>query len=348
MTGNPSPEMRPYGRHLLICGHGTCAPGELASQLEGIVREELGDRRRLRNPERVKISIVDCLGVCAGGPIAVVYPEGTWYHHVDADLARRIAREHLAGGCPVQEATFHNLYPEGSRPAYAPDVRGDAGSYVDSETVAGPASERSEEEEPRGGVPSPSTTAGDEREQRRQSAREKRIRKGLVIVNTGNGKGKSTAAIGLVTRAWGRNLRVAVIQFLKHSGASFGEARAAKKMGVRWIGTGDGWTWTSKDLDVSADLARHGWELAQQEILGGELDVLVLDEFTYPMHYGWLDTDAVIDWLRANKPPMLHVVITGRYAPQALIDYADLVTEMRSIKHPFDSQGIRAQPGVEF
>jgi (2Fe-2S) ferredoxin len=158
-----APAMRPYGRHLLICGHGTCAPGALASQLEAVVREEIGDRRRLRNPERVKISIVDCLGVCAGGPIAAVYPDGTWYHHVDAELARRIAREHLAGGCPVQEATFHNLYPEGSRPAYAPDVRGDAGSYVESDTAGGAVSEGGDEEEPRGGVPSPSAAVGEDR-----------------------------------------------------------------------------------------------------------------------------------------------------------------------------------------
>lgn len=185
-------------------------------------------------------------------------------------------------------------------------------------------------------------------ERRRQEARQAHIRKGLVIVNTGNGKGKSTAAIGLVTRAWGRGLRVAVIQFIKHASGNYGEVRAARKMGIHWLATGDGWTWTSKDLNESAALARHGWELAQAEILSGNWDVLVLDEFTYPLHFGWLDTTAVIDWLRANKPEMMHLVITGRNAPEALIDYADLVTEMRSIKHPFETQGIRAQPGVEF
>ncbi|HZU76872.1 MAG TPA: cob(I)yrinic acid a,c-diamide adenosyltransferase [Dehalococcoidia bacterium] len=170
----------------------------------------------------------------------------------------------------------------------------------------------------------------------------------MVIVNTGDGKGKTTAAIGLVTRAWGRNMRVRVIQFLKPGTANFGEIRAARRMGVPWQGTGDGWTWTSRNLATSAELARHGWELAQAAIISGETDVIVLDEFTYPLHYGWLDTAEVIEWLKAHKPPMLHLVITGRYAPEALIDYADLVTEMRAVKHPFKTQGIRAQPGIEF
>lgn len=344
MTEPEAPAMRPYGRHLFICGHGTCAPAGLAPALEAAVRDELGDRRRLRNPERVKISVADCLGVCAGGPLAVVYPDGVWYHHVDEAQARRIAREHLIGGRPVAEAVFHRLYPADAPPLYAPDLRGDAGCFVaEAETPGGA------DEEPRAGAANaPATAEAQTGEARRQEARRRAIRKGLVIVNTGDGKGKSTAAIGIVTRAWGRNLRTAVIQFLKHSGASFGEARAAKKMGIRWIGTGDGFTWTSKDLDVSAELARHGWALAQQEILAGALDILVLDEFTYPLHYGWLNTAEVVTWLREHKPSMLHLIITGRYAPPALVAYADLVTEMRAIKHPFADQGVRAQPGVEF
>ena len=93
--------------------------------------------------------------------------------------------------------------------------------------------------------------------------------------------------------------------------------------------------------------ALHGWEIAQEKILSRDYDVIVLDEFTYAMHFGWLDTIQVIDWLKANKPDDLHLIITGRDAPQALIDYADLVTEMREVKHPF-AQGIQAQPGIEF
>jgi cob(I)alamin adenosyltransferase len=177
--------------------------------------------------------------------------------------------------------------------------------------------------------------------------RQARKKKGLVIVNTGKGKGKSTAAIGMMTRAWGRDMKVGVVQFLKHEKARFGEIKAAERMGIDWIATGDGFTWTSKDMDETEARARHGWELAKERITGGAYDLLILDEFTYTMHFEWLDTDEVIAWLKANKPPMLHLVITGRYAPEALIEYADLVTEMTLIKHPYE-EGIKAQPGVEF
>jgi cob(I)alamin adenosyltransferase len=106
--------------------------------------------------------------------------------------------------------------------------------------------------------------------------------------------------------------------------------------------------WTSHDMDETEARARHGWGIAQERIRAGNYDLLILDEFTYPLHYGWLDVGEVIAWLEANKPPTLHLIITGRYAPQALIDYADLVTEMREIKHPFKEQGIRAQAGIEY
>ncbi len=181
-----------------------------------------------------------------------------------------------------------------------------------------------------------------------QAGNVRRRGKGLVIVNTGHGKGKSTAAFGIAMRAAGRNMRVAVIQFIKPDTANFGEIRAARRLGIEIVGVGDGFTWTSKDLDHSADLARHGWALAQERITAGAQDVLILDEFTYPLVFGWLDTETVLAWLRAHKPPLLHLIITGRDAPPALIDYADLVTEMRLVKHPFAEQGIRAQPGIEF
>jgi len=177
--------------------------------------------------------------------------------------------------------------------------------------------------------------------------RQSRRKKGLVIVNTGNGKGKSTAAIGMMTRAWGRDMKVGVVQFLKHEKARFGEVKAAERMGIDWIATGDGFTWTSKDMGETEARARHGWELAKERIVDGKYDLLILDEFTYPLHFKWLDTDEVIAWLKANKPPQLHLVITGRHAPEALIEYADLVTEMTLIKHPYED-GIKAQPGVEF
>ena len=173
------------------------------------------------------------------------------------------------------------------------------------------------------------------------------MRKGLVIVNTGDGKGKSTAALGLMLRAWGRDFRICVIQFIKAETGRWGEVRAAAKLGIEWHSTGDGFTWTSKDMDETARRAVRGWELAQDKIRSGQFDLIVLDEFTYPLHFGWLDAMQVVDWLRTNRPPELHLVITGREAPQAIIEYADLVTEMRAIKHPFE-QGVKAQAGIEF
>ncbi|MBK8823357.1 MAG: cob(I)yrinic acid a,c-diamide adenosyltransferase [Anaerolineales bacterium] len=175
----------------------------------------------------------------------------------------------------------------------------------------------------------------------------KNTKKGLLIVNTGDGKGKSTAAFGMVLRAWGRNFRICVIQFIKAETGQWGEIKAAKKLGIEWHATGDGFTWTSKDMNETIARARHGWEIAKEKISSGNYDLIVLDEFTYTMTYNWLDTDEVMDWLRINRPSDLHLVITGRSAPQVLIDAADLVSEMKPIKHPYD-QGIVAQAGVEF
>ncbi|MHB8776442.1 MAG: cob(I)yrinic acid a,c-diamide adenosyltransferase [Anaerolineales bacterium] len=173
------------------------------------------------------------------------------------------------------------------------------------------------------------------------------MKKGLVIVNTGNGKGKSTAAFGMLLRAWGRGLRVCVIQFIKSETGKWGEVKAAQKLGIDWFTTGDGFTWLSKDMDETTAWAIHGWELAQGKIASGDYDVIILDEFTYAMHFAWLDTVQVIDWLKANKPGKLHLVITGRNAPPELIEYADLVTEMLEVKHPYQN-GIQAQAGIEF
>ena len=173
-------------------------------------------------------------------------------------------------------------------------------------------------------------------------------RHGLTLVFTGNGKGKTTAALGLIFRAWGRGFRICVIQFIKAKTGHWGEVIAAQKLGIEWHKTGDGFTWLSKDLDESGASSRAGWELAQQKIASAEYDLVLLDEFTYPLAYGWLDTEEAIGWLKAHKPPMLHLVITGRDAPPMLIEYADLVTEMREIKHPFKDQGVKAQAGIEY
>ena len=179
-----------------------------------------------------------------------------------------------------------------------------------------------------------------------QSISGPRTNKGLVIVNTGDGKGKTTAAMGAALRAWGRGLEVIMLQFIKHSTANFGEQRAAKTMGVEMRAMGDGFTWRSADLDQTADMARAHWEDCKEVIASGVYDVVVLDEFTYPLHYGWIPVEDVIDVLK-KRPPMQHVVVTGRNAPEALIEFADLVTEMKVVKHPYN-EGIKAQPGVEF
>jgi cob(I)alamin adenosyltransferase len=173
-------------------------------------------------------------------------------------------------------------------------------------------------------------------------------KKGLVIVNTGKGKGKSTAAFGVVLRAWGRGFRICVVQFIKSKTGKWGEVKAAEKLGIDWLSTGDGFTWRSKDIDETTARAQQGWKMAQEKIICDQYDLIVLDEFTYPLHFEWLDVNEVITWLKDNKPPMLHLIITGRNAPQELVDFADLVTEMKEIKHPYDEQEVPAQAGIEF
>lgn len=173
------------------------------------------------------------------------------------------------------------------------------------------------------------------------------MKKGLVIVNTGDSKGKSTAGFGTILRAWGHGMSVAVVQFIKHENAHFGEIKAGKKLGIRWEVTGNGFVMPGDDPTEAIERVKKGWAICQEIIQSGEYEMLMMDEFTYALHYGWLDTDAVLSWLQENKPEMMHVIITGRAAPEKLIEYADLVTEMKQIKHPFE-KGIKAQIGVEF
>ncbi|MDP2948114.1 MAG: cob(I)yrinic acid a,c-diamide adenosyltransferase [Chloroflexota bacterium] len=171
-------------------------------------------------------------------------------------------------------------------------------------------------------------------------------RQGLVIVLTGHGKGKTTAALGIVLRAWGRGMKTVILQFVKTRTGNYGENRAAKKLGIEMIPLGEGFTWLSKDIEKDKAAARQCWELARQKIDSGQYDIVVLDELTYPMTYGWIPVEEVIEALR-GRPQGLHVIITGRDASQELIDFADLVTEMREVKHPYQ-KGIKAQPGIEF
>jgi cob(I)alamin adenosyltransferase len=173
-----------------------------------------------------------------------------------------------------------------------------------------------------------------------------RKRQSLVVLYTGNGKGKTTAALGMLFRAWGRGMKVCMLSFIKSETSNYGEERAARKLGIELIPLGAGFTWLSKDIEHDKALAQRCWALCKEKIASGEYDIVVLDEITYPLTYGWLDIEEVIDTLR-NRPEDLHVVLTGRDAPQDLIDYADLVSEMREVKHPFQ-KGIKAQPGVDF
>jgi cob(I)alamin adenosyltransferase len=170
-------------------------------------------------------------------------------------------------------------------------------------------------------------------------------RRGLVIVNTGDGKGKSTAAFGLALRAHGRGKAVKIYQFMKVPTARFGEHRMFEQIGIPIEGLGDGFSWKSQDLEHSAQLAREGWARARESILSGAYFLVVLDELTYPLIYGWLPLDDVLKTLR-ERPSDVHVVVTGRRCPPEIVELADTVTEMTKVKHAFNA-GVPAQRGIE-
>lgn len=170
-------------------------------------------------------------------------------------------------------------------------------------------------------------------------------RRGLVIVHTGHGKGKSTAAFGLAMRAHGRGKTVKIYQFMKVPGARFGEHRVFERLGIPIEGLGDGFSWKSRDLEHSARLARDGWARAEATLRAGEHFLVVLDEITYPLRYGWLPLEPVLRCLR-ERPPHVHVVLTGRHAPAELLALADTVTEMTLVKHHHQA-GVPAQRGIE-
>ncbi len=168
----------------------------------------------------------------------------------------------------------------------------------------------------------------------------------LLIVNTGDGKGKSTAAFGTLLRAVARGWRCCVIQFVKSGEWHTGEERVLSDLGVEWWSLGDGFTWDSSDLSESEAVARAAWRFAAEVIAAGEHDVVVLDEVTYPMNWGWIRTEEVVAALR-GRPERVNVIATGRAAPAELIDVADTVTEMRKVKHAYD-RGVMARRGIDF
>lgn len=173
------------------------------------------------------------------------------------------------------------------------------------------------------------------------------IRKGLLMVNTGDGKGKTTAALGIAFRALGRNMKIAMVQFIKGKWKP-AELKTAElfadKMTV--FAMGDGFTWKTQNLAQDVASARKAWEKCKEILVDPQYNLVIFDELNYVMKYNFLPVAEVIEGLKL-KPAMTHVIITGRSAPQELIDMADMVTEMKCIKHPYE-QGIKAQPGIEY
>lgn len=167
-----------------------------------------------------------------------------------------------------------------------------------------------------------------------------------MVVNTGDGKGKSTAAFGVVLRASARGWKLAVVQFLKSGKWHVGEEEAARSLGVDWWSIGEGFTWDSADLSEDEAVAKQAWAHARGLLGAGEHRLVVLDELTYPINWGWIDVSEVIDAI-ASRPEHVNVVVTGRDAPAALVDVADTVTEMVNVKHAFD-RGVRALRGIDY
>jgi len=167
----------------------------------------------------------------------------------------------------------------------------------------------------------------------------------LVLVNTGHGKGKSTAAFGMMIRAVARGWNVSVVQFIKSGKWKVGEEAIGRQLGVDWWTIGDGFTWNSKDMDETEARAREAWRTAKDKIASGDHEMVLLDEITYPINYGWIDIEEVVSSIR-GRPSHVNVILTGRDAPEELVELADTVTEMTKIKHAFD-RGVRAKRGID-
>lgn len=190
-----------------------------------------------------------------------------------------------------------------------------------------------------------------ERMQRKKAVMDERIaqatgERGLLIVNTGNGKGKSSAAFGVAIRALGHGLKVAIVQFIKGRDSTGEEAFFKRLADVPFHVTGDGFTWDTQNREQDEKTAFNGWAIAQSLLRDPGIDLIILDELNIVLKYHYLPLESVLNDLQ-NRPPMQHVIITGRGAPDELLAIADTVTEMREVKHAFKA-GIKAQPGIEF
>jgi len=168
----------------------------------------------------------------------------------------------------------------------------------------------------------------------------------VVLLNTGHGKGKSSAAFGVMGRGWARGWNVAVVQFIKGGKWKTGERKLAEHLGIEWHTLGDGFTWESTDLDETAAKGRHAWSVAAEKLASGDYQLVILDELTYAVTYGWVSAADVVAAVR-GRSPRTNVVITGRDAPDELVEVADTVTEMRKVKHVYD-QGVKAIKGIEY
>ena len=168
----------------------------------------------------------------------------------------------------------------------------------------------------------------------------------VVIVNTGDGKGKSSAAFGVMVRALAVDWPVAVVQFIKSGEWNVGEEKMGRKLGVDWFNEGDGFTWNSEDIEADKALAQKGWEKAAELISADHHRLVILDELTYLLNWGWIEPEPVYEAIR-NRPEKVNIVVTGRDAPEGLIEVADTVSEVVKVKHAFDS-GIIAKKGIDY
>jgi len=171
---------------------------------------------------------------------------------------------------------------------------------------------------------------------------------GLLVVLTGNGKGKTTSALGMLMRASGHQMHAAVIQFIKSNPEHLGEYRWARKHGILWKNFGTGFLWEEKNMEHAKSRALEGIAFAEQLVQEGETDFLILDELTYIFSMNWVDESRFLNRILSRKPPEMHIVITGRNASEQLTAAADLVTEMVEVKHPFHTDGLGAQKGIEY
>lgn len=195
------------------------------------------------------------------------------------------------------------------------------------------------------------TVSHEERMQKKKAVIDSKIdaaqeERGVLVVNTGNGKGKSSAAFGVVARALGHGLKAGVVQFVKGRSDTGEEAFFRAQTNVFWHVGGEGFTWETQDKERDAKAAQQAWSIACEHLSNPEIGLVVLDEMTYAFKYGWLELDSVINKLLA-RPPMQHVIITGRAAPEALREVADTVSDIGNEKHAFKA-GVKAMPGLDW